>query len=85
MCRAAEYAPGIKRPDRQPSPGSKIKGRGTCAPLRDCLHISFGGTRQPERVSSAEPSPCPNDDFRVLRTPQHSGARWLPTHANPRR
>ncbi len=84
MCRATEHAPRMERRDSQPRLGSKIKGRGTCAPLRDCLHIGFGGTRQPERVSSAEPSPCLADDCCVLHTPKHPDARWPLTHANSR-
>jgi hypothetical protein len=74
MCR------GSKRDRRQRdrkglrTGGSKIKGRGTRAPLTHCLHIGFGGTRVLERVPWMRLTPCLNLGFRVPHTPGYATA-----------
>jgi len=72
MCRVREAQTRMVRPESPQSPGSKIKGRGTSAPLTACLHIGFGGTRAWSSVSLGRVTRRNHSDSGVPSTPEHA-------------
>jgi hypothetical protein len=56
---------------------SKIKGRGTCARLRFCLHISFGGTHLHRPRAVALITPLWGSLFCVLIAPGRALQGWM--------